>query len=521
MQAAALYEAWLCGGLLAPARVGSGKTLLAFLLPIVMGAKRPIVFAPAALERDYALEFKKLFLHWHASIPTFVSYERLSSVQNGKQRDSRGLVLRDELLERLRPDLLIFDEVHRVKNHGAVCTKRVKRYLQSYPHTKVCAMSGSLTRRSLKDFAHIAQWCLRTKSPLPTTYSDLEVWSSALDEADALAPRARPGALLKFCNGGHSLPQVRAAVQRRLVETEGVVGTQDGPLSIPLEIREVGPVSIDPKVDQAFESIRLRWELPTGMPIADGLELARQAKTIGCGYYLDYRPRPPEEWLEARREWAGYCRDKVRYAGYDSEALVKESVRSGLLRDGGALLLDWERVSPIYNPEDHQVVEWVSDESIRTAGEWMEQNRGIIWTGNIALGVALERELSLPFYGAEGLSKDGKFILDHRPGFPMIASKQANGTGRNLQKGWSSNLFFTTPSEQVIGRTHRPGQEAEKVTVDLFVGCYEHVAAFEREVGNAVYVEQLTGDAQRLCYATTTLPSVEEVSLRPGYRWSR
>jgi hypothetical protein len=254
--------------------------------------------------------------------------------------------------------------------------------------------------------------------------------------------------------------------------------------------------------------------------MADGLELARNAKTLGCGYYLDYHPRPLSEWLEARREWAGFSRDTVRYQHYDSEALVKEAVRNGLLCDGG-LLARWERVSPSYTPEDHAVVAWISDESVETSASWVERERGIVWTGNIALGVALERALHIPFYGAEGRDRDGRFILDHPPGFPMIASKQANGTGRNLQRGWSSNLFFTTPSEQVIGRTHRVGQEAEKVTCDVFVGCLEHVLAFEKEVGRALYAEQITGDAQRLCYACSTLPTATSVSSRKGYRWER
>lgn len=525
VQAAALYEAWKEGGLLAPLRVGAGKTLLCFLLPVVMKAERAVVVAPAALEQDYQREFSRLAMHWRHRSLTFVSYERLSSKSNGTLRDSKGEVMQRELLERLAPDLLIFDEVHKLKNHGAVCTKRVKRYLASHPNTKVAATSGSLTRRSVKEFAHIAEWTLRSRSPLPRTFTDLEAWASALDEADNLAPRAGVGALRKFLPPGTrpTLSLVRAAVQRRLVETPGVVGTQDGPLAIPLLVREVAPLREDPAINAAFESVRLRWELPvSGMPIADGLELARQAKTIGCGYFLDYRPRPPEQWTEARREWAGYCRDIVRWnrSGIDSEALVKEHVRTGLLQDSG-LLAAWERVCPLYVMEDHAVVEWLSEESIETAATWVERNRGIVWTGNIALGLALEKRLHIPFYGAEGKTQSGAFILDHRPGFPMIASKQANGTGRNLQHGWSTNLFFTTPSEQVIGRTHRPGQEGERVTCDVFIGCAEHVLSFESEVSNALYAQEITGDAQRLVYADKTLPSAKEVMSRPGYRWAK
>lgn len=531
VQAAALYEAWLYKGLLAPIRVGGGKTLLCFLLPFVMGAVRPLVIAPAALEKDYAREFSKLAQHWHGTPPPFLSYERLSAKNAGSRRDSAGELYLDELLERLRPDLLVFDEVHRIRNHGAVCTKRVKRYLLRHPETRVAATSGSLTRQSIKDFAHIALWTLRNRCPLPTTYADLEAWSGATDELDALAPRVGIGALVQLCtererqhlafktNDGVAV--VRGAVQRRLVETAGVVGTRDGPLAIPLEVNALDPIKEDPAINEAFVSVRRRWELPNGMPMVDALEVTRQAKTIGCGYFLDYQPRPPESWLEARRNWAGYCRDIARYnrKGIDSEAMVKEHVRTGLLHDSG-LLATWEAVEPSYDPASHAVVQWLSLESILTAEAWVEQHRGIVWTGNIALGVALQRALKIPFYGAEGMTSDGAFILDHRPGFPMIASKQANGTGRNLQRGWSSNLFFTTPSEQVVGRTHRIGQEAEKVSCDLFIGCFEHVAAFEKELARAHYAEQITGDAQRLVYAVKTLPSARAVAARGGFRWT-
>jgi hypothetical protein len=524
VQAQALYEAWRYGGLLAPIRVGGGKTLLCFLLPLVMRAERAVVVAPAALEQDYSREFAKLAQHWHGKAPLFLSYERLSAKTSGTRRDSKGVAYQEDLLARLAPDLLIFDEVHKVRNHGAVCTKRVKRYLQAHPATRVAATSGSLTRQSLKDFAHIALWTLRNRCPVPTTYGDLEAWSSATDELDGLAPRVGFGALVQLCTAQErthlDVATVRGAVQRRLLETAGVISTRDGPLGIPLEVHAIGPICEDPAINTAFESVRLRWELPTGMPMVDALEVTRQAKTIGCGYFLDYQPRPPESWLTARRNWATYCRDVVRYnqRSIDSEALVKDHVRSGLLHDGG-LLSQWERAEPSYDPSAHAVVEWISREAIETAAAWVEEHRGIVWTGNIALGVALSKALAIPFYGAEGMTSDGAFILDHRPGYPMIASKQANGTGRNLQRGWSRNLFFTTPGEQVIGRTHRVGQQADKVTCSLFVGCFEHVVAFEKELSRAHYSEELTGDAQRLVYAVKTVPSARSVAARPGFRW--
>jgi hypothetical protein len=231
---------------------------------------------------------------------------------------------------------------------------------------------------------------------------------------------------------------------------------------------------------------------------------------------------PPPEWLEARRNWASFCREYITHnrRDIDSEAQVKDAVRAGLVRDG-ELLARWEGQAPNYDPELHTKTIWISSEAIDTARAWVAANpEGIVWVDSIALGCELERQLGISYYGGEGLDSRGRFILDHPSGTPFVASKSANGTGRNLQT-WHRNLFFTTPAEQVIGRTHRPGQMAEVVGVDLYVGCFEHLAAFLKELARARYAEQVTGNSQRLVYAQRELPELDEVEARAEPRWCR
>jgi hypothetical protein len=541
IQAALLQEAWQYGGALGPIRPGYGKTLAAYLLPAVVGAQRPLYVAPAALEEDVKREFKRFAEHWRGPHPQhypFLSYQTLSAKGAGVKRDSAGNLIRAELLERIKPDLIVFDECHFVKNLSASVTKRVKRYLQANPSVRVVAMSGTMMRKSLKDFAHIARWALPRTCPLPTTYSDLETWADALDEKDALGPRADVGALLLLCNGSElaeisklcgawdeaeSVRHIlRGALRRRLAETPGVVATQDGPLGIPLEIHEIGPVREDPKVDELFTNVRALWELPNGRPIVDGLEMARHGKSMGLGYWGHWDPPPPDEWLDARREWASFARDVVRYnkRGYDSEGMVKDAVRDGHVKDYGALAA-WEKIEPTYDPEAHAVAEWFSDEAIETARSWVAKHPGIIWVDSIDLGVRLSKELGLPYYGEMGLDARGKFILDHPKHTPMIASKFANSTGRNLQHGWSEGLWFCPPEEQALARSHRDGQEAETVRNWVYIGCWEHCSSYWRLTRLAHAAQQTGGQAMRLVYAQVTVPALSEIEGRSAPRWCK
>lgn len=541
LQAVALAEAWQFKGLFGPLRAGFGKSLICYLLPTVTNAKRPLYVAPAALEQDMKREFLKLSQHWRGPHPQhfpFLSYETLSAKNAGSKRDAQGQLLRAELLERLQPDLLVFDEAHKIKNQSAVCTKRVRRYLQAHPTTIVAALSGTMMRRSITDFAHLAKWCLRDHCPVPTTFSDLEAWADALDERDALGPRTDIGALtllgtsedldaIAKARGSWDAVDtirgvIRGAVRRRMVETPGVVATQDGPLDIPLEIHGTGPLTEDPAINEVFTRVRTLWEMPNGEPIADGLQMARHTKTLGLGFWQSWDPPPPDEWLTARREWAAYCRHVVQYnrSGWDAESQVKDAVRDGLLNDQG-LLSRWEGAEKTYDPEANAKTEWVSDETVEYARNWMKENPGIIWVDSIELGLRLERELGVPYYAGYGLDGKGRFILDHKPGTPYVASIAANSVGRNLQKGWSTNLWLCTPEEQALARTHRHGQEAEVVRNWLYIGSREHCAAYWKVTRLARGAEQTQGQAHRLCYATVTVPSLDEVEARSTPRWCK
>ena len=191
VQALALREAWTAGGLFAPMGVGCGKTLVSLLLPTVMGAKRPVLLVAAKLDnpgrRTEILDYCR---SWRISIPTIVRFETLSTVKS------------KDVLDQLNPDLLIIDESHRFKNARAARTRRLRRFLRDHPGCHVCAMTGTITKRSLHDYAHVLTWCLGAGAPVPLRQDVLEEWSFALDERLDWGSQIEPGALLSWCEPG-------------------------------------------------------------------------------------------------------------------------------------------------------------------------------------------------------------------------------------------------------------------------------------------------------------------------------
>jgi hypothetical protein len=81
------------------------------------------------------------------------------------------------------------------------------------------------------------------------------------------------------------------------------------------------------------------------------------------------------------------------------------------------------------------------------------------------------------------------------------------GVGKNLQTHFSRNVITQFPPnglivEQMLGRTHRPGQEADEVIVDWFGGTPETEAAIYKAIEDARYQEETITGRQKLLYCT-------------------
>ncbi len=173
-------------GAFAALDTGDGKTLISFLAAHVADAKRPVLVIPEALREKTFREFGEYAQHWVTPRPPprIVGYKELTREENV------------DLLERLEPDLYIFDEFHKASNQEGSAAKRLGRDIdaRNVPCLVMTATSGRL---SILDYSHGLTWALKENTPVPLDHAELECWANAIDLKDPRTfRRLRPGALL-------------------------------------------------------------------------------------------------------------------------------------------------------------------------------------------------------------------------------------------------------------------------------------------------------------------------------------
>ncbi len=550
------------------------NTLISLLAPVVMKAQRALLIVPAGLVEKTKRDKEVLEQHWQ--LPLFIrimSYEWLGREQAGANKETG----KKDALDEWMPDLIIMDEVHRAKNiKAAAVARRLKRHLQVNKNVRCVALSGTVTKRSLHDYAHLLSWCLPAQlMPVPLHWNDLNLWAEALDEKKSGVRRVDPGALEILCadEADKALWETdrvlaaRRTYRRRLVETPGVVATYETGVDASLVIRG-RRVEMGPEIDAAFFNMRKDWETPDGWSIPDAMTFARHARELALGFWYVWDPRPPIEWQQARKAWHKLVREVLKHSRtYDSEKQVRKAVLHSALglfdeqwhavvkelatppkdetkrtlgteqrlaysaelcrqvkdpekHAGVVAMLAWKGIQDTFEPNTVPV--WIDAAACQFAADWAKKNAGIIWVEHKCVGERLRDEFGLSYYGRKGLDTNGRFIDDHDKGKSLVASRPANSEGRNLQ-GWSKNLIMSLlPNgarvEQQIGRTHRPYQLADEVEVEFVVSCEEHLLALDQALNDARYIESSTGAPQKLLLATF---DVDEGALRgTGPRWS-
>lgn len=549
VQAYTLHELYFCGGAIGIIRVGGGKSLIAFLAPYIVRAFRPLLVVPGGLLEKTRLHMAKDRFDWE--IPNFIrveSYEKLGHPDN------------QMLLYDYKPDLVMLDEGSKCKNTEAVVTKAVGYYVKDCRRgfmramseeggkkkiikipldvkPKMLVLSGTLTNQSVKDYWHILKWVLEPHMvPLPHRYSELEQWSLCLDVGIGALHRVKPGALLEFCNDeekllipDNPLKAARRAYRRRLLDTPGIVSTQSPFLgaSLRLSAAECKP---PPEIHEAIRQVR-KWKMPDGVEIQDAPIASKAVKELALGFFYRPKPRPPEDYVEAQKEWARACRFVIsrNKRRINSEGQVIKAIREeGLYQELVELLDEWEHWRSTFKYKNEAV--WISDYAVKFAAAWMkkrENRRGIVWTDRTAFGIRLSEETGISYYGSQSLDVNGRYIENHPHNTPMIASVKANYEGKNLQYGWSKNLLMACISsgemqEQLLGRSHRYGQPEDEVTAEYFLAVLEHARAFWSAVEDAEFAEDMES-ARKLMqaaqFADITFPQLEKIETRNGVLW--
>jgi hypothetical protein len=536
VQTCALAEGRRNGGAFLPAGVGAGKTLISLLMAAAIPCKQAVLLVPPGLRAQLlGVDIPRYARHWKLPLDRvrIISYTALSSAR-GNGADEVGI------LDEIAPTLIIADEVHNLRHRSAARTKRFLRYMHAHPDTLFVGMSGTITRKSIKDYQHLIELALKKNTPLPKDFGTLCEWAEALDVADEPMP---PGALLQLCDdreleavqgvvgvgalhdnglGPDATPEqaievqsiVRGAFRRRLVESPGVVATDEGSVDASLNITALRPL-IPGEVRKAISDVLLKWDI-NGEQLVDALAVARIARQLAAGFYYrwawpldgDGKPKIDDEWLNARRWWNKEVREILKRSrkGLDSPMLIASACERGEYES--EYYEAWRNVKSRPKPATETI--WISDflikDAIALARERASKSEPmIIWYSWDCVGKAIAEAGGFPLFAGGKAASEALTKVDAQETPIIVCSLQSHGTGKNLQM-FTQNLITTPPSggiewEQGLGRTHRPGQLADEVNAYVYVHTAETEGAFRAAVMQAQYIEATTGQRQKLCYA--------------------
>lgn len=534
LQAVALLAAHQTGGVLLPIGTGWGKTLLSLLMADALGARKPLLLIPPAMRlpfenarREYAKSFK---------IPAnlrVMAYSQLSTAGS------------TDVLDRLAPDVIVADEAHNLRHMDAARTKRVARYLKKHPQVKCAWMSGTLTSKSVRDYAHLAEWSLKNGSPvpLPAHFPQIQAFAAVLDAKPAKgsgenrynAPAA-PSDFAVFAPlfpdwydysndtdddedeaGVKCSPRVaraRALFRARLASTPGVVSTSVTSLTASLRFIE-RRVDVPEVIQHHLEHLEKTWTRPDGEELVDSIAKWRCGRQLTQGFF--YRWRWPDgvvdrEWMTTRSAWHREVRQILQrnLPHLDSPLLVTMAVRKALageaspVEDEGTLLGAYEAWAPHAlkrwgrgrTPPTETV--WCDEYLIHEAKTWVKENpTGLLWYEDNAVGDKLA-EAGIPVFGS------GTNPEDIAGEYAAALSIAVHKDGKNLQKHSTNLMLSWAPSgkdmEQLVSRTHRSGQEADEVVFEFFHHTDPMRNAVASSRNDARYIQDTTGNDQRLVF---------------------
>jgi hypothetical protein len=516
VQAWALHELSANGGLLCNIGVGSGKTLLNILAPLAVPCKTAVVLLPSSVADQTIAEYELIRNHWR--VPSLVNHG--STTYSAIVPDAPTLHIlpysRLQLpqstswLREMKPDLIIADECHSLKNPNTARTSRFLSLFDQRPSTMFAGWTGSLTESSPEDYAHLAALALRERSPVPISRIVAAEWAGALSPSDNVAD---PGVLLKFCNPGEN---VRSGYYRRFVETPGIITTTGASVDVPLVITDRAAPPIPADIKEMLSQVRGSWTRPDGEELVDALSMQRCCRELACGiYYRWIFPRGEQTstivaWLAARKDWNRELRQKLwdRKEHLDSEKLCTLAAQRahGELENTedrpewrSIAWPAWRDIRDQVRPETQAVR--VNDYLVQDAAEWSTQNLGVIWYAIDDFGSWLSSVSGLPKHG--GGSKAPAAIKAERGDRSIVASIKSHGTGRNgLQYLFDRQLVAQPPSsnkewEQLLGRLHRHGQSSS-VTTEFYRHTKELKKHVDSALEKALYVEQTMGTQQKI-----------------------
>ena len=165
--------------------------------------------------------------------------------------------------------------------------------------------------------------------------------------------------------------------------------------------------------------------------------------------------------------------------------------------------LEWKEVRESAQPETEAV--WIDRFLVESTTAWLREGAGLCWYDFREFGDAVARLAGCVHAGPGADGND--LVLRLSGAEAVVASIRAHGTGKNLQQ-FCRNLVANPPSdgatwEQLLGRTHRQGQQADEVTVEVYRHTEAMRAAVEKARALSEYIEGTFGSTQKLASKAT------------------
>ena len=486
-----------------------------------------------------------------------------------------------EELAAIAPTLYICDEAHCLSRPTTARTKRWKSVVHAVEElciagrmgkevrakrAELVALSGTITKKQVEDYAHLAHLGLRGNSPAPIRESAIAALGACIN-ADAgsslteveigrlrkiISWAEEQGYAVRSANKHGVVPtfqeSVRAAYQVRLRSCPGVISSSDLGVEASLVISWSEPhrpntaesermvklmtdvitsmVTPDGDViDYGMHTYKWLWELSAGFynsliwPTLDLIQKywANQGKVVDvdrAGALLQAAKDHHAMLQEYHKKLRKFL-DRGHFPGCDTPMLVAaEIVRQ---RDGHGIkhplpreLVEayWAQRDMHYDdlPKRYSVPVRVCDYRVRAVVKWCEhyaKKGGLVWFHHPEVGLWIHELLV-----EAGIPHTCAFAGDNEAAYApgIVITSFAHHIGKNLQHQ-RHNLFAelrreASVMEQTIGRTHRSGQMADCVTVDVIVSNGFDLAQFNATLKDADYIQSTTGTQQRLCYAT-------------------
>ena len=560
------------GGLLGAIGVGFGKTMISFKiadLAYAKGIRKILLLIPANTVSKTVYELPDLKKEISLNFPIHVLGGKAAKKRKQLSQETSGVFIMsysqlslkdtDEILRNISPETIIADEVHNLANiDKSAAAKRINRYMNEFPETEMCGMSGTVTNKGLHEFAHLTMWCLKDKSPIPLIWAEVDLWNQCLGTTfsdHVMEKTMQPiidWARRNYLNDTFDNTEVaslRKAFKYRFETAPGSVTSGDAGVKASLIIDNVPAENLEDvegglKIIQYMADVQEINQAPDGTCIEFDLHKFRHLWCLTSGFYLElYWPETStvsrrrecsdseaktlldrsQQHLKSKQIYSKELRDWLGdndISGLDSPMLLGNEMRwHGAQNVGEDLYSKWRDMKELDFDErvdrdsrDHRICDYKIRAAIKQAKKIKKSC--IFWCHNIALSYWLFESMKAAdldvVHAPAGTVGDFTIMNKENKDKFIVASTYAHGTGKNLQH--MKHAYYVqlprsaTQCEQSLGRLHRQGYLYDQcVQYTNLTTEFDH-QCFAACLADSLYQHQMLTQ-QKLVYADyTTMP---------------